>query len=163
MPVTTAKKLNKPALLASFGVAVGLVFIVLGLRAATTGRDALNLPDEIEAMSPANNEKVLRQSEIRIDFIDGYEGALFVDGIEIPTTRLDELQVGGRQPKPGEQIDLPPTAVYDPGNFTLSFLPQEGAPIEELAQGDHRARVLFWKNIETREKAKAYSWTFSVD
>lgn len=163
MSVTKAKKLNKPALLASFGIAVGLVFVVLGLRAATTGRDALNLPDEIETMSPANNEKVLRQSEIRIDFIDGYEGVLVVDGIEIPTTRLDELQVNGRQPKPGEQIDLPPTAVYDPGNFTLSFLPQDGAPIEELAQGEHRARVFFWKNIESRDKAKSYSWVFSVD
>lgn len=163
MSVTTRKKLNKPALLASFGVAVGLVFIIAGLNSATTGRDALNLPDEIEGMSPANNEKVLRQSEIRIDFIDGYEGALFVDGIEIPTTRLDELQVNGRQPKPGEQVDVPPTAVYDPGNFTLSFLPQDGAPIEELTQGDHRARVLFWKITETRDKAKAYSWMFSVD
>ena len=159
----TRKKLNKSALFASFGVSVGLIFIIFGLNAATTGRDALNLPDEIENMSPANNEKVLRQSEIRIDFIDGYEGALIVDGVEIPTTRLDELQVGGKQPKPGEQVDLPPTAVYDPGNFTLSFLPQEGAPIEELGQGKHTARVFFWKITESREKAKSYSWEFSVD
>ncbi len=161
--VETRKKLNKAALLASFGISVGLILIVFGLNAATTGRDALNLPDEIENMSPANNEKVLRQSEIRVDFIDGYEGALIVDGIEIPTTRLDELQTGPRQPKPGEQIDLPPTAVYDPGNFTLSFLPQDGAPIAELKQGTHTARVFFWKTTESRDKAKAYSWQFSVD
>lgn len=157
------KKINRGALFASFGVSVGLVMIILGLNAATTGRDALNLPDEIENMSPANNEKVLRQSEIRIDFIEGYQGVLIVDEIEIPTTRLDELQSSGKQPRPGEQVDLPPTAVYDPGNYTLSFLPQEGAPIERLEQGKHRARVFFWKITESREKAKSYSWEFNVD
>ena len=159
----TPKKINKGALFASFGVSVGLILIILGLNAATTGRDALNLPDEIENMSPANNEKVLRQSEIRVDFIEGYQGVLIVNGIEIPTTRLDELQSSGRQPKPGEQVDLPPTAVYDPGNFTLSFLPQEGAPIERLDQGKHTARVFFWKITESRDKAQSYSWEFSVD
>ncbi|MBU3704959.1 MAG: hypothetical protein FGM42_11425 [Ilumatobacteraceae bacterium] len=157
------KKLNKPALFASFGVSVGLILIVLGLNSATTGRDALNLPDQIENMSPANNEKVLRQSEIRIDFVEGYEGALVVNGVEIPTTRLDELQVSGRQPKPGEQVDLPPTAIYDPGNFTLTFLPQEGAPVERLEQGKHTARVFFWKITETRDKAQSYTWEFTVD
>jgi hypothetical protein len=161
--VKTRKKINKSALFASFGVSVGLILIVLGLNSATTGRDALNLPDEIENMSPANNEKVLRQSEIRIDFIEGYEGALVVNGIEIPTTRLDELQVGGKQPKPGEQVDLPPTAIYDPGNFTLTFLPQEGAPVERLEQGKHAARVFFWKITETRDKAQSYTWEFTVD
>ena len=161
--VKTRKKLNKSALFASFGVSVGLILIVVGLNAATTGRDALNLPDAIENMSPANNEKVLRQSEIRIDFIDGYEGVLVVDGVEIPTTRLDELQTDGKQPKPGEQVDLPPTAIYDPGNFTLSFLPQDGAPVEKLAQGKHTARVFFWKNTDTRNEAQAYTWEFSVD
>lgn len=161
--VKTPKKINKGALFASFGVSVGLILIILGLNAATTGRDALNLPDEIENMSPANNEKVLRQSEIRVDFIEGYQGVLIVNGIEIPTTRLDELQSSGRQPKPGEQVDLPPTAVYDPGNFTLSFLPQEGAPVERLEQGKHTARVFFWKITESRDKAKSYSWEFSVD
>jgi hypothetical protein len=161
--VKTPKKINKAALFASFGVSVGLILIVLGLNAATTGRDALNLPEEIENMSPANNEKVLRQSEIRVDFIEGYQGALVVNGVEIPTTRLDELQTGGKQPAPGEQVDLPPTAIYDPGNFTLTFLPQDGAPIERLEQGKHSARVFFWKITETRDKAQSYSWEFSVD
>ena len=159
----TRKKLNKSALFASFGVSVGLIFIIFGLNAATTGREALNLPEEIENMSPANNEKVLRQSEIRIDFVDGYQGSLIIDGIEIPTTRLDELQTSGRQPKPGEQVDLPPTAIFDPGNFTLSFLPQDGAPVEKLEQGTHTARVFFWKITESRDTAQSYSWEFSVD
>ena len=154
---------NVPALLASVGVAFGIVLVVTGLNVAVTGRDALNLPEQIERLSPANNEKVLRQSEIMIDFVAGFEAVLIIDGVEIPTTRLDELSENGKQPKPGEQVEIPPTAIYDPGNFTLSYLPQEGGPITELKQGDHQATVLFWKAPNTREKATSYSWKFSVD
>jgi len=155
--------LNVPALLASLGVAIGIVLVIAGLNSAVTGRDALNLPEQIERLSPANNEKVLRQSEIMIDFVAGFEAVLIIDGVEIPTTRLDELSENGKQPKPGEQVEIPPTAIYDPGNFTLSYLPQEGGPITELKQGDHQATVLFWKAPNTREKATSYSWKFSVD
>ncbi|MEI8161491.1 MAG: hypothetical protein WCG65_10550 [Actinomycetes bacterium] len=154
---------NVPALLASVGVAFGIVLVVTGLNVAVTGRDALNLPEQIERLSPANNEKVLRQSEIMIDFVAGFEAVLIIDGLEIPTTRLDELSENGKQPKPGEQVEIPPTAIYDPGNYTLSYLPQEGGPITELKQGDHQATVLFWKAPNTREKATSYSWKFSVD
>lgn len=155
--------LNVPALLASLGVAIGIVLVIAGLNSAVTGRDALNLPEQIERLSPANNEKVLRQSEIMIDFVAGFEAVLIIDGVEIPTTRLDELSENGKQPKPGEQVEIPPTAIYDPGNYTLSYLPQEGGPITELKQGDHQATVLFWKAPNTREKATSYSWKFSVD
>lgn len=78
-----------------------------------------------------------------IDFVAGFEAVLIIDGVEIPTTRIDELTANGKQPKPGEQLEIPPTAIYDPGNFTLSYLPQEGGPITELKQGTHQATVLF--------------------
>jgi hypothetical protein len=161
--VSKAKKLNKPALFASLGISVGIVLVIAGFMSATTGRDALNLPDQIERMSPADNEKVLRQSEITVDFIEGYEAALILDGVELPTTRLDELSANGVQPKPNEQVTLPATAIYDPGNFTISYLPQEGGLVEELRQGDHEATVLFWKILDGRDKAVSYTWQFSVD
>lgn len=154
---------NVSALFASMGIALGIVLVIAGLAAAVTGRDALRLPEQIERLSPADNEKVLRQSEIMIDFVAGFEAVLIIDGVEIPTTRIDELTENGKQPKPGEQIEIPPTAIYDPGNFTLSYLPQEGGPITELKQGTHQATVLFWKTPNTREKATSYSWKFSVD
>jgi uncharacterized protein YjeT (DUF2065 family) len=51
---------NVPALLASVGIALGIVLVVAGLSAAVTGRDALRLPEQIERLSPADNEKVLK-------------------------------------------------------------------------------------------------------
>lgn len=161
--MSLVKKINKPALFASLGISVGLVIMILGFMSATTGRDALNLPDQIERMSPADNEKVLRQSEIVVDFVEGYEAVMILDGIELPTTRLDELSGIGAQPKPNEQVTLPATAIYDPGNFTISYLPQKGGPIEELRQGEHEATVLFWKTLDGRDTARSYTWQFTVD
>ena len=154
---------NVPALLASAGIAVGIVLVIAGLGSAVTGRDALRLPEQIERLSPADNEKVLRQSEIMIDFVAGFEAVLIIDGVEIPTTRIDELTANGKQPKPGEQLEIPPTAIYDPGNFTISYLPQDGAPIEELKQGEHTGKVKFWLINQGENKARVYTWKFYTD
>ena len=99
------KKFDLKLLLASTGIALGLVIMVMGLRTGLTGRDASGLPDAIENISPGNNERVLRQSQIIVDFIEGYQATMYIDDIELPTTRLDELTSNGVQPKPGAQID----------------------------------------------------------
>lgn len=152
-----------PLLVISFGLAAGMVLIVLGLSAAITGREALNLPDEIEAINPVDGDRVLRQTRVIVDFVPGYEAVLVINGIELPTVRLDELTtVEGAQPAPGEQVVIPPVAVYDPGNASIGFQPTQGALIEEFSQGLHRATVIYWKVDEGRERARQYSWTFSV-
>lgn len=157
------RRVNLPLLAVSFGIAIGLLLIVFGLSSATTGRDESRLPDEIESVNPGNGDRVLRQSRITVDLVTGYEGVLIVDGIELPVARLDELSgVGGVQPAPGEQVVLPPVAIYDPGNATLSFQPTPGALIESFSQGEHRVTLLFWNIEEGRQAARQYSWSFSV-
>lgn len=156
-------KLDPKLLLASMGISAGLVLFVMGLNTGLTGGDATNLPDAIENISPGEGERVLRQSQIIVDFIDGYEATMFIDGIELPTTRLDELITSGTAPAPGAQIDLPPTAIYDPGNFTISYLPQDGAPIEELKQGEHTGKVRYWPIGQGENKARVYTWKFYTD
>ena len=66
------RKLDKEQMLISIGIALGLVLIIFGFRATQTGRDESGLPDEIERMSPADGDRVLRQSQIIVDFIEGY-------------------------------------------------------------------------------------------
>lgn len=155
-------KLDKQLLLASIGIAAGLTLMILGFNTGLTGREASNIPEEIEGISPGDDERVLRQSQVIVDFVEGFNAKLFIDGIELPTTRLDEISEG-RQIQPGAQIDLPPTAIFDPGNYTISYLPQEGAPIEEFTQGEHIGRVMFWPIEEGESKARSYSWTFVTD
>jgi hypothetical protein len=141
---------DKKLFLASIGMALGLTIIIFGFRTGLTGREASNLPDAIEGISPADDARVLRQSQVIVDF-------------ELPTTRLDELVTTGTQPPPGAQVDLPPTAIFDPGNYTISFLPQPGAPIEQFSQGEHTAKVIYWPIDQDESRARAYSWTFITD
>ena len=66
------------------------------------------------------------------------------------------------QARPGEQIDLPTTAVFDPGNAVISFQPVEGALIESFTEGLHEARVIFWRIEDGPEQALSYRWEFNV-
>jgi hypothetical protein len=155
------RRINIELAVVSLGIAVGLVLIVIGLLGGRTGRDALGYPDEIESVAPAPNDRqVLRQTEIVVDLVANQEAVLVVDGIELPVTRLDELSGGLAQP--GQQVELPPTAIWDPGNFIISFRPVEGAPIEEYSVGLHTATVIFWDVEEGREAARSFTWSFEV-
>lgn len=153
---------DRTTLMLSCAFGVGLGLIGLGFSAAQTGREAQRLPAVITSINPGPGDSVLRQSQIIVKFDGAYDAVLSVDGIELPVTRLDELTSAGGLLPDGAQIDLPPTAIYDPGNFVISFLPQEGAVIEELGQGEHRATVLYWRIDQTRDKARSFSWTFDA-
>lgn len=157
------RPINKETLILSAGVGIGIFLIFIGFNSGATGRDAQRLPDVIERMSPGPGDQVLQQSQIFVDFVDGYNASLAIDGIALETTRLDELSDNGATPKPGAQVEIPPTAIYDPGNFTISFLPQDGAPITSLTQGTHTATVLFWKITEGPDSARSFTWEFDAN
>ena len=156
-------RIDRTRLAVSFGIALGLVLIVFGFRSGITGDEARQTPPAIERMSPADGDRVLRQAQIIIDFADGYEATLNIDGIELPVTRLDELSSSGAQPAPGAQVELPATAVFDPGNNVLSFQPQPRALITEFTQGEHVAIVTYWEILAGREKSRTYQWRFFTD
>lgn len=157
------RPINKETLIVSAGVAIGLFAIITGFNSGATGRDAQRLPEAIERMTPGPGDQVLQQSQIFVDFIDGYNASLTIDGVVLETTRLDELTDNGATPRPGAQVEIPPTAIYDPGNYTISFLPQEGAPIPTLTQGTHTATVLYWKISEGPQKARSFTWEFDAN
>lgn len=150
-------------LLVSIGIAVGLVSIGFGLSSGLTGRDASGLPSAIENIYPGNGDKILQQSQIIVDFAEGYTAVLTIDGIELPTVRLDELFSGGMAPSPGAQVELPATAVFDPGNYIISYQPQEGALINKFEQGEHTASVRYWLFTEGETRSRTYNWKFTVD
>lgn len=154
------RRFDREKLLLSLGVAAGLVLIVAGLGSATTGREGQRLPAEFESLSPGPGDTVLRQSQIFVDLAPGYEAALRVDGIALETTRLDELTGGGVAPKPGAQVEVPATAIFDPGNYTISFLPQEGAAITEFEQGRHSVTITYWKITDGPSKSRSFTWEF---
>lgn len=144
--------------LISLGFALGMMLIVWGVTGSVTGRESLGLPDAIENLTPSpNDEQVLNQTEVFVDLEANFEAELIVDGITLDTTRLGEVTA-----EPGRQVEIPPTAVYDPGNASIRFQPQPDAEIEEWSQGVHVITVVFW-NVELgRDAARRYTWSFTV-
>jgi hypothetical protein len=136
----------------------------MGLQSATTGREAQNIPAVIEDMRPGPGDQVVQQAQVSVDFVEGYEASLEIDGIALETTRLDELSAEGNSSlEPGAQVEIPPTAIYDPGNYIISFTPHEGAPIEVFTQGVHTATVTYWKIIDGKAKARSFTWEFEAN
>jgi hypothetical protein len=156
-----SRRLDRKLLAASLAIAVGLVLVGFALTQAVTGDDVTNLPDAIESITPAPDAvQVLRQTQVIVDLAEGHEGELTVDGVVLPTIRLDEL--ASLDVEPGQQIEVPPGAVFEPGNATLTFTPGDGAPITEFAPGAHTVSVIYWKSVDGRGTARTYSWTFTV-
>lgn len=158
------RRFDRGLFFASFAIAVGVLFVIFGVTTAMTGDDGIDRPAAIESVQPVENAvQVLRQERIVVDLQSGYEARLVVDGVELPTTTIGQADVDPQQvPKPGEQIDLPTTAIFDPGNAVISFQPVEGALVETFTEGIHDVEVIFWKIEDGPEQALSYRWKFDV-
>ena len=158
------RRLDRGLLIASLVIACGLALVIFGLATALTGDDGIDRPEAIESVQPVENSvQVLQQERVIVDLLPGYEARLIIDGIELPTTTIGQSDVDPSvQSQPGQQVDLPTTAVFDPGNAVISFQPVEGALIEAFTQGIHEARVIFWRIEDGPEQALSYRWEFNV-
>jgi hypothetical protein len=155
------RRVDPRLLAASLVIAIGLVLIGYALLRAVTGDEAADLPAAIEDVSPTPAAvQVPQQSQVVADLDAGYEGRLVIDGAELATIRLDEL--GSVDVEPGEQIDVPPGAVYEPGNATLTYTPAEDAPIERFTPGTHTVTVIYWLSDEGPDRARSFSWSFAA-
>ena len=159
-----ARRIDRGLLLASLAIACGLVLIIFGVTTALTGNDGIDRPEAIESVQPVENAvQVLQQERVVVDLEAGYEARLVIDGVELPTSVIGQSDVDPfEQPAPGQQVDLPTTAVYDPGNSVISVQPVEGAAIESFSQGLHEVQVIFWRIEEGPEQARSYRWEFNV-
>ena len=104
--------------------------------------------------------QVLQQTQVVVDLAEGYEGRLVIDDIPLETVRLDDL--GTLDVEPGEQLDVPPGVVFEPGNGTLTFTPSDDAPISSFDPGSHIVQVVYWPTVEGEERARSYTWAFTA-
>jgi hypothetical protein len=158
------RRIDRGLLLASLAIACGIILIIFGVTTALTGNDGIDRPDAIESLQPVENAvQVLQQERVVVDLQSGYEARLIIDGIELPTTVIGQSDVDPfEQPAPGQQVDLPTTAVFDPGNNVISFQPVEGALIESFTEGLHEVQIIFWRIEDGPEQALSYRWEFNV-
>ncbi len=147
-------------LVASFIIAISLVAIGVGISIAVTGVDRQGLPDEIEEVSPLRAaSQVPAQTQVFVDLQTGFTGVLIIDDLELETVNLDQVRGNA---KPGQEVKVPPTTIFEPGNATLTFDPSPESTISEFSQGEHIVKVIFWKLIEGRSRARSYTWSFTV-
>jgi hypothetical protein len=156
------KRIDKVTLALSLVIAIGLVLVGRGLAVSLTGDDRANLPDTIESVEPFPEAvQVLSQTRVFVDLEAGYTGVLVIDGVELPTINIDDIDEQFSA-EPGQQIDLPATTIFEPGNYTLTFTPSDDALVKKFDVGLHRAQVIYWKITEGRQRPRSYSWTFTV-
>ena len=140
-------------------IALGTVLVVFGLSKAVTGTGTDHLPAQIQSITPVRSAtQVQSQEKILVDLVDGYTGVLVVNSIELPTYDLTNAEVQ----TPGAQVDLPPETIFEPGNNTLSFLPQKGALVEKYLTGVNVVTVRYWKITEGPNFSKTFTWQFDV-
>ena len=151
---------NFKLLLVSFVIAMCIVAIGFALSLAVTGNEGAHLPKYIERIEPvAGATQTPAQASVLVDLVAGYEGVLVIDGLELVTVNLGDLR---DEATPGQQVTLPPTTVYEPGNATLTFDPSPDSSINSFSQGKHVVQVIYWETVQGRSTARAYSWTFEV-
>jgi len=141
-------------------IAVCIVAMGYALAIAVTGDEGEGLPVAIEKIDPLRSAtQVPAQTQVIVDLLPGYTGRLVIDGLELETVNLDELR---SQVKPGQQVTVPPTTVFEPGNATLTFDPSADSSIPKFEQGEHLVEVIYWKIVDGPERARSFSWTFVV-
>jgi hypothetical protein len=144
--------------LLSIGIAVGLVFIAMAVRDGVTGKAASGLPIGIEVINPTSGSRQLRQASVQVKLTSGYKGQLIINGEAIP---VDELTASDN-PLVSQPSVKSKNTVFDAGNSTLTYQPQEGAPIDKFSPGTQTVRVDYWK-IATPDQHLTFDYTFVVE
>lgn len=152
------RKVDRGLLIASFVIAAGMVLVGVAVAVSITGEERFDYPDAIESVDPApNSVSVPPRSRVFVDLEQGYTGVLVINGVELPTFRIGQIEV-----EPGRQVDVPAATIFEPGNATLTYTPTAGSPIERFSPGMQEVQVIFWREDEGRSRSQSYSWTFNV-
>ena len=155
------RRIDPSLLLVSAVIAVGLVLVARGFLVSVTGEERSDLPATIESVAPVPDaEQALAQTNVFADLAPGYTGVLVIDGVEIETVDLSEVQANPVEP--GEQVSIPPVTVFEPGNSTLTYTPSSNGPVPRFDPGVHRVEVIHWRVDEGRQRARSFTWQFVV-
>src|SRR5918995_4827094 len=126
-------------------VVAACVALYAGVRATDTGEtDPITVsgrPDVVERLVPGAGDEVIRQAELGIDLAPGYEGALLLNGLEIPTEELRLV----------------------PEQNQVFFTPAEGKVVARLNAGPNCAEAIVWKASAGRGTADDQQFTWCFD
>ena len=126
-------------------VVVAFAALFAGVRATTTESDqpvtVNGRPEVVEHLYPRNGAEVLRQVEVGIDLVSGYEGTLVLNGVPLPEGELRLV----------------------PEQNQMFFTPGPDKAVEKLSPGTNCAIAVVWESSEGRGVDDlTYRWCFDA-
>ena len=122
----------------SLVVAGALVGLAVGFSGAQ--RPEEHVQPGVERIYPPPGDLDLRQVKIGAILRPGYEGALILDGAEIPESDL----------------------YREPSLYQIELRPERGSIFADLKPGRHCASVVFWLAAQGRGGASTQQWCFNL-
>ncbi len=153
MPEDRSTKLRRRAIYgALLLLGFGLMTAVAIRNDGATTDVSVTQSDAIEALIPARNDEVLRQSDVGADLATGYRGRLSINGVDIPDNYLRR----GPDNALNEVITRPGDRGRDADGQAI--LP----PVfERLDPDTNCAEITFWE-IERPEDTETVRWCFQA-
>ncbi|HRE03352.1 MAG TPA: hypothetical protein PLV68_18800 [Ilumatobacteraceae bacterium] len=128
---------------------------------SVSGGGGQPLPEAIQSVLPVRNATQVQQQEsIFVDLAEGYTGTVTINGVVLETVNLSDLSQNPTDS--GAQVKLPPTVIFEPGNFTLTFTPTDGALVERFLTGVNVVSLVYWKIVDGPNFARTFTWQFDV-
>jgi hypothetical protein len=125
-------------------VAVGLIAVlnlgvILIANSDTTPGGKVELPTDVESISPTNGALASLVDDVTVDLADNLTGVLVIDGHEIPEDQLNRIEELG----------------------VISFRPGPDKEFSRFLAGDNTVVVKYWPRTKPRPETPAsYGWRF---
>lgn len=116
----------------------------------------------VRKLTPGDDAKALRQTQVGADLLDGYDGRLAINGIEIPEEQMEGV-VDPSSPEAARLDPDQPVQLRPNNRNRVFFLPGQGKVIEKLPQGDNEITVTYFKDGAPNLQRGALTWTINVD
>lgn len=143
-------------------LAVAVAVLYFGSSRAETTQPTGTGDPVVQVLSPGDEAKALRQTQVGADLLSGYDGRLTINGQAIPEEQME----GVVDPSSPEAELLPPELADElrPNNRNrVYFSPGEGKVIEKLPQGETTLTVTYFKDGLPTVGRGSLTWTIDVD
>ena len=140
------------------GLTAGAAIFLIAFFVANTDTDGdvIFSDPAIEALIPAQGSEVLRQSQVGIDLVSGFEAELTINGVPIPP---DEVNILRNPENPDESAEAPGTFSDTINRFL--YQPLEGRAVPELKGDENCAVANFWP-LSDPSDIRTVQWCFTV-
>ena len=121
------------------GLGVALIAVVVFAVVLSPDAPLPELPEAVEAITPADGDTVLRQTDLTIDMAIGYEIEVFIDSVLVPASEFSYVE---------------PTAVW-------TWVPGPGKRFEAWEPGLHSVLVRYERVVGGVDIGE-HRWVFRV-